>query len=255
VLFCDIRDFTRLSGTLDAREIVDLLNDVLARLVDVVFEHGGTLDKFLGDGLMAVFGAPLSSGRDEEMAVRAAVRMQEEVDRFNGERKARDLAPIRVGIGVHSGDVVAGSIGSLRRLEYTVIGRTVNLASRIEQLNKQLHTDILISAATYDRVRHLVDVESEPVAEVKGVTEGVVTYRLLAVRDIPDSRVGEEFVRMGAMTDDQVGRVLEVQKRDPRFFGEIAVEMGFVSEESLAMFLAAVKSPREPSADCYPPQR
>lgn len=245
VLFCDIRDFTRLSGTLSAREVVQLLNEVLSRLVDVVFDHGGTLDKFLGDGLMAVFGAPLSSGRDEEMAVRSAVRMREEIEKLNAGRKAAGQPELRIGIGVHSGEVVAGSIGSLRRLEYTVVGRSVNLASRIEQLNKQFHTDILISSATYDRVRHLVEVEDEPATEVRGFGGEVRTYRLLSVKDFPDQRVGEELVRIGAMTDEQVTRVLERQKADPRFFGELAVEMGFVSEEQLSMFLAAAKSSSE----------
>jgi hypothetical protein len=194
--------------------VVGLLNDVLSRLVDVVFEFGGTLDKFLGDGLMAVFGAPLSSGRDEEMAV-------------------------------HSGEVVAGNIGSLRRLEYTVIGNAVNLASRIEQLNKTFKTDIHISAATYERVSHLVEAEAEPGAEVRGVSGDVSTYRLVSVREFPDTRVGEEFVRIGVMTTEQVRMVLEKQEHDRRFFGELAVEMGFVSREKLGMFLAAAKRSRE----------
>jgi len=245
VLFCDIREFTRLSGSLSATEVVELLNDVLSRLVDVVFEFGGTLDKFLGDGLMAVFGAPLSSGRDEEMAVRSALRMRDEIDRFNAGRSEKGFPCLKIGIGVHSGEVVAGNIGSLRRLEYTVIGSTVNLASRIEQLNKTFKTDILISSATYDRVSHLVEVELEPGAEVRGVSGEVSTCRLISVRDFPDKRVGEEFVRIGVMTEEQVETVLDRQKQDPRFFGEIAVEMGFVSSEKLGMFLAAAKHSRE----------
>jgi adenylate cyclase len=241
VLFCDIRGFTRISESLSPSEVVLLLNDILGRLVDAVFQFGGTLDKYLGDGLMAVFGAPLSSGRDEEMAVRAAVRMRDVIEEFNKQRRTGGLAEIQTGIGIHCGVVIAGSIGSLKRLEYTVIGSTVNLASRIEQLNKQFSTDILISEATYRRVRHLVEVEPKPAAEIRGLIDAVTTYRLLWVTPLTDQKVGEEFVRMGAMTGDQVKEVLERQGTEHRFFGEIAVELGYVSDEALGMYLAAAR--------------
>lgn len=242
VLFCDIRGFTNLTSEMKPQDVVRLLNEILGRMVEVIFRHGGTLDKYLGDGLMAVFGAPLSSGRDEEMAVRAAVRIRAEIEDFNKTRDAAAQPRIAIRIGIHSGEVVAGSIGSLKRLEYTVIGSTVNLAARIEQLNKKFNTDILISWSTYEKVKALVKVEAEPLAQPRGFPYEVQTYRLLDIETLPDHKLGEELVRIGAMSEAQVRVVLERQKTDNRFFGQIAVELGFLGEDTLSMYLATSRS-------------
>jgi adenylate cyclase len=138
VLFTDIRGFTAMSEKLDAQQVVKLLNEYFTRTVDVIMEHGGVVDKYIGDALMVIFGAPVSTEHDSLNAVKAAVQMRSELAKRNAELMARGEAPIRTGIGLHTGDMVAVNIGSDRRKEYTVIGDAVNLASRLEGENKNL---------------------------------------------------------------------------------------------------------------------
>jgi adenylate cyclase len=131
VLFADIRGFTRLSEQMDAREVVDLLNDFFAVMTAAIFQSNGTLDKFIGDCVMALFGAPIPSDRSPRNALVAAVRMQQQVARLGAERVQRGLAPMRIGIGLHHGPAVVGTIGSAERMQYTAIGDTVNIAARL----------------------------------------------------------------------------------------------------------------------------
>jgi len=131
ILFADIRNFTSLSETLPAEKIVEILNEYFARVTDVIFDYGGTLDKYLGDGVMAVFGAPISKGNDAARAVRSAVVIQRLVSEMNRDASARGWPCLGVGIGVNTGVVTAGNIGSARRIDYTVIGDPVNVASRL----------------------------------------------------------------------------------------------------------------------------
>ena len=131
VLFADIRGFTRLSEQMDAREVVDLLNDFFAVMTAAIFQSNGTLDKFIGDCVMALFGAPIPSDRSPRNALVAAVRMQQQVARLGVERVQRGLAPMRIGIGLHHGPAVVGNIGSAERMQYTAIGDTVNIAARL----------------------------------------------------------------------------------------------------------------------------
>ena len=149
VLFADLRGFTALSDTLpSAADVMLLLNDFLTPMVDVVFAHGGTLDKYLGDGLMAYFGAPAPDADHARQAVRCALGMQEALRALNAERLVRGAPPLRMGIGVHSGPVALGDIGAPARREYTAIGATVNVASRIERLTKVYDVPVLISEET-----------------------------------------------------------------------------------------------------------
>jgi adenylate cyclase len=131
ILFSDIRNFTSLSETLPPEKIVEILNEYFTRVTDVIFDYGGTLDKYLGDGVMAVFGAPISKGNDAANAVRSAIVIQRLVSEMNRDAAARSWPCLGVGIGVNTGMVTAGNIGSPRRIDYTVIGDPVNVASRL----------------------------------------------------------------------------------------------------------------------------
>lgn len=147
VLFADIRGFTRLSEQMDAREVVDLLNDFFGVMTAAIFKSNGTLDKFIGDCVMALFGAPIPSERSPRNALVAAVRMQQQVARLGEERIQRGLAPMRIGIGMHHGPAVVGNIGSAERMQYTAIGDTVNIAARL--VSRAEPGQILISETMY----------------------------------------------------------------------------------------------------------
>ena len=147
VLFADIRGFTHLSEQMDAREVVDLLNDFFAVMTAAIFQSHGTLDKFIGDCVMALFGAPIPSDRSPRNALVAAVRMQQQVARLGAERVERGLAPLRIGIGLHHGSAVVGNIGSAERMQYTAIGDTVNIAARL--VSRAEPGQILISETMY----------------------------------------------------------------------------------------------------------
>ena len=180
ILMSDIRDFTQRTERSSAEEIVDLLNKYLERMVAVVERYDGTVDKYIGDALMVLFGAPIAKPDDPDRAVLAAFAMREELARLNEELRAasaRGFSPVRFGIGIHTGDVVAGSIGSTNRLEYTVIGDAVNLASRIEGLTKLFKTDILISAETVKELKGSYPLTKLPRTTVKGKKGGVVVYK------------------------------------------------------------------------------
>lgn len=146
VLFADIRGFTRLSEHAAPERVVQLLNNYFTAMSDIIFAHGGTLDKYLGDGLMALFGAPTASPEDACNAVAASVQMQRRMEEINTQLRAEGLDEIAIGIGLHTGVATVGYIGSERRSEYTAIGDTVNLAARLEQ--NALPGQIILSDAT-----------------------------------------------------------------------------------------------------------
>jgi len=180
ILISDIRNFTKKTEESSAEAIVDLLNRYLERMVSIVERYGGTVDKYIGDALMVLFGAPLAKEDDPDRAVQAAFAMRAELARLNEEMKRaspKKFSPIHIGIGIHTGEVVAGSIGSANRLEYTVIGDAVNLASRIEGLTKQFKTDILISEATVKELRGSYPLTRLRRTKVKGKKGGVVVFK------------------------------------------------------------------------------
>lgn len=181
-MFFDLRNFTAVSESLPAEQVVGFLNHLFTQLVDIIFEHNGMLDKFLGDGLMAVFGVPLSNGSHALDAIRAALRMREAVAEVNRIRPVESIPPLAFGLGIHSGDVVAGNVGSRKRADYTVIGKAVNMASRIETLTKHFNTDILISEATWEHTKDAVICRRLEAVAVKGFQQQVVTYALDRLR-------------------------------------------------------------------------
>lgn len=148
VLFADLRQFTALCERLTPAETMALLNDFQGRMVAAVFAHGGTLDKFLGDGLMAYFGAPVTQADHPAQGVRCALAMQSALKELNESREKQGLRPLRMGVGLHTGPVVIGAIGTQNRREFTAVGDAVNTASRLEDLTRHYTEDILLSEDT-----------------------------------------------------------------------------------------------------------
>jgi adenylate cyclase len=176
VLFSDIRDFTALSEKLSPPEVVTLLNAYHSKMVEVVFRNGGTLDKFIGDGLMAYFGAPLNDERHAAHAVQCALDMLVALEDLNAERQRRGEAALRIGVGVHSGPAVVGDIGAPARLEYTAVGDTVNTASRLEALTKVHGRPILCSDSTRALTDQAFEWTPAPPVSVKGKADPVLTF-------------------------------------------------------------------------------
>ncbi len=181
VLFSDIRGFTSLSEKMPADDLIDLLNRYMSRMVDAIVASGGMVNKFGGDSLLAVFGTPLNPAADHAArAVRAAEAMCDALERFNIQQRAASSAELRFGIGIATGKAVAGNIGGAERIEYTVIGDTVNLASRLQDLTKELGHEVLIHEATYALAAqtHKFNASQLAPVAVRGKSELVGVYGL-----------------------------------------------------------------------------
>lgn len=179
VLFLDIRGFTTLSERLAATEVVAMLNEYFEAIIEVVFKHHGSINKFIGDAVMALFGAPFPVDDAPMRAVQAAVEIEQAVAAVNQRRKAAGKETVTIGVGINTGNAVAGNIGSERRMEYTVIGDEVNLAQRLEGLARE--GEIIVSQATYDRVRDRVQVRARQPVQVKGKTIPVWSYEIVGL--------------------------------------------------------------------------
>ena len=176
VFFSDIRGFTSISEAMSPDEIASLLTEYFTEMVEVVFENGGTLDKFMGDAIMALWGAPIAHGDDADRAMRAAMEQQAVLDALNAKWRERGRPPLQIGIGINFGEVFAGNIGSDRRLEYTVIGDAVNTAARL--CSQAGPGEILISEPFYRSLTAPPDVEALEPIQLKGKALAVAVYRV-----------------------------------------------------------------------------
>ncbi|MTJ52093.1 GAF domain-containing protein [Anabaena sp. UHCC 0253] len=195
ILFSDIRGYTTLTENLGATEVVSLLNQYFETMVEAVFNYEGTLDKFIGDALMAVFGAPLPLTENHAWrAIQSALDMRQRLQEFNQRRIFQSQPQIRIGIGISSGEVVSGNIGSQKRMDYTVIGDGVNLSSRLEGVTKEYGCDIIISEFTYNLCSDRLWVRQLDKIRVKGKHQAVNIYELLGDRSTPLDANTQEFL-------------------------------------------------------------
>ncbi|MDY6935385.1 MAG: adenylate/guanylate cyclase domain-containing protein [Spirochaetota bacterium] len=199
ILFSDIRSFTAISERLEPEEVVDFLNEYMTLMVNCIDQMGGVVDKFIGDAIMAVWGVPVSKGNDTENAINGALLMRKALIEFNKGRGGPKRPTIKIGCGINVGPTLAGQIGSENRMEYTVIGDAVNLASRIEALNKPFGTDILVSEETYNLVRDVFAVEKMKPIKVKGKEEPQQIYAVLG--RIDDSQCPRTIDELRALLD------------------------------------------------------
>jgi adenylate cyclase len=197
VMFTDIRAFTSISEKMDPHQLVALLNEYFTEMVAIVIQEDGVVDKYIGDAILAVFGAPVPKPEDAVHAVRAAVRMRRALVKLNASLAARGLPTLRTGIGIHTGMVVAGNIGSEQRMEYTVIGDAVNLASRLETSTKELGVDVLISESTYERTKHIALARALREITVKGRRQPVMAYEVLGLKSDGAETTEEEPLGLG----------------------------------------------------------
>ncbi|MEH1853247.1 MAG: GAF domain-containing protein [Nostoc sp.] len=195
ILFSDIRGYTTLTENLGAAEVVLLLNQYFETMVEAVFNYEGTLDKFIGDALMAVFGAPLPLTENHAWrAVQSALDMRKRLEEFNQRRIIEAQPQINIGIGISSGDVVSGNIGSRKRMDYTVIGDGVNLSSRLEAVTKDYGCDIILSEFTYQLCSDRIWVRQLDKIRVKGKHQAVNIYELIGDRTTPLDTNTQEFL-------------------------------------------------------------
>ncbi len=177
VLFCDIRGFTSLSENLEPSEVITLLNEYLSQLTDIIFKYNGTLDKYTGDGLMAVFGTPFPKDDDAVRAVRAGLDFMKKTEELSVSRQKEGKGVVQLGVGINTGPAVVGNIGSKQRMDYTVIGDTVNLSARIESCS--LNKEVLIGPLTYEKVRNYFEIEKLEPVQVKGKAKPVQIYQII----------------------------------------------------------------------------
>jgi adenylate cyclase len=177
VLFADIRNFTSMSESMAPEAVVEVLNLYFTEMVDLVFKYKGTLDKFVGDALMAVFGVPLPISQAATQAVKCALAMQRHLKQM----QASGLTPIQgMRIGINTGDAIVGNIGSTKRMDFTVVGDVVNVAARLQELAKELEADTLISEATFQELEGQFQAIPEPATVLRGRKEPTLIYRLEA---------------------------------------------------------------------------
>ena len=229
VLFSDIRSYTSLTEKLKAEEVVGMLNGYFESMVEAVFKHKGTLDKYIGDAIMAVFGSPLPLEDHAWKAVQTALEMRERLEIFNEARLKEDKVPIRIGIGINSGSVISGNIGSSKRMEFTAIGDGVNLSSRLEGASKQYGCDIIISENTYKPCSDLVIIRELDRIKVKGKNLPVSIYELIGKKGDTISSETEQIIELY-----HEGRKLYLERDFVTAVGKFAQVMGIDKDNKAA---------------------
>jgi len=183
VLFSDIRDFTSISEAMDAADLVAMLNEYFGTQISPILDNNGVLDKFIGDAIMATFGVPFAHGTDTRRACTTALQMIQQLAKFNAKAKAAGKRTLAIGLGLNTGKVISGNIGSEKRMEYTVIGDPVNLASRLEGITKTYGVQICISEFTHSEVSPFFMTRELDSVAVKGKEHGIRIFELLRERD------------------------------------------------------------------------
>jgi len=184
MLYSDIRGFTAMADGRPPEEVVNTLNEYFEVMVDVLFQHSGTLDKFVGDEIIGLFGAPIPIDDATFKAVQCAKAMMDGLAEFNRTREAENQEPIEIGIGINTGNVITGAIGSTRALQYTAIGDAMNVASRLVNIAKR--GEIIMSEETYRKVADRVEAEAMPPVKVKGKEKEQKIYRFIALKHAPE---------------------------------------------------------------------
>ena len=178
VLFSDIRGFTSMSEKMSAQDVSQLLNEYFSEMEPIVTKYNGIINKFIGDAVMAVFGEPIQDENHPLNAVNCGFEMLERVEELNKKWQIEGKPIIQIGVGINTGEVFVGNIGSEKRMEYTVIGDTVNLASRLESYNKTYKTNILISTSTYEASKDHIEVNKIADVEIRGKAEKMDIYEV-----------------------------------------------------------------------------
>lgn len=219
IFFSDIRSFTAISEKMEPEAVIEFLNEYMTAMVSCINETGGTVDKYIGDAIMATWGVPISKGNDVENALTGTLMMRKALIKFNRGRGSEDKPIIRIGCGLNYGPVVAGQMGSSEKLQYTVIGDAVNLASRVEPLNKPFGTDILITEDLYNIVKDIYRVEKMSSIKVKGKSEPQSVYALLGRFDDPsDPKTIDELRELvGIQYDKKKAENVNVEAEEVKY--------------------------------------
>ncbi|MCK9226155.1 MAG: adenylate/guanylate cyclase domain-containing protein, partial [Candidatus Muirbacterium halophilum] len=182
VLFSDIVGFTTYSEKYQPEKVVSILNEYLTAMTDVIMDHNGTLDKFVGDEIMAIWGAPVHHKEHAQLAVKCGFAMLAKLDELVLKWKKDGVEPFNIGIGINTGDMIVGNMGSPKRMDYTVIGDAVNTGARIESLTRQFKTSFIVSENTYERVKDFVEAELLGKVTVKGKSIQIKVYKLVKLK-------------------------------------------------------------------------
>lgn len=191
VLFSDIRNFTAIGSAMEPRQLVAMLNRYFGAMTEVVFDFGGTVDKFIGDGLLVLYNALVEQPDHAKRAVFTALEMRARLERLNEEWQEEGFPEIRIGVGIHTGRAVVGNVGTAIRMDYTAIGSTVSLASRIEGLTKEFAMDIIITDETWRQLDGMLETKPLGPVEIRGIPEPVVVHQVVGVKTDEESIDGD----------------------------------------------------------------